>query len=173
MRQNTTFATINKARSKDLCIFIPDDQAEVEFFKGKMAKRQLNDSEVWLFDVSSWKDIESLTASLQSVQLDLDDDIFLYNVTEDRNGFNVGLHEAYKVQAAGSLIIQPLGGWGTGYRGPTGRHEMWIRRRDLRGMSFRARAITSPPYIMELIQQPDGSYKFTGMIPEIIQSLQV
>ncbi len=170
---------------KDLCVFIPggtegssefdrDFARSIQIFKDLISRRLRSNTEHWLLDISNWRSIQEVRRDLSDIALDLDDDMFLFNVTRFRKLKleSYFLWEMYKIHKNLRLTIKPLGRWMKQYAGPFGTDEKWIRRRNLQGVTLKAYAVKAPPYIMEMNPQPDGSWKFKGMIPDIMQSLQ-
>ncbi len=162
---------------EDLNVFIPDDIDEqslnhsIESLKAFLSVRQRSDQSHWLIDISSWTSLDTFMLEFQDLNLDLDDDIFLFQ----ENVLEINLWEVYRVHKELPLTINDLGLWNRDYLGPDGDSK-WIRRHDLHGSIIRAMSIVTTPYVSALVPsgREDGTLNYTdGIVPDIVAYLQV
>ena len=97
-------------------------------FEHKMRKRLRTNKEFWLIDISTLENIDNAELMLNSLQLDIDDDIFLYMfVNEDL----ANIWEIYKLVPQQDLIVRQLGIWTRQMGMDMTTLEKWQRRGDL------------------------------------------
>ena len=76
----------------------------------------------------------------QGVHLDLDDDVFLYEVNTNDSLSYCQLHEVYKIRDEGDPIVRHIGNWSRGGRSDSSlnlmKEDKNFRRMDLRVSVF-------------------------------------
>ncbi len=162
-------------RSEDLCFFIPDDSSpmslnySMNIFKTLMSQRLRSDSEFWMVDASGWSLADSLKSRMDNLELDLDDNVYLYQV--DPQLEDIELWEAYRITPVTPLVLNFITAW----RPETCWHwpNIWSRRVNLHGAPLRAYSIPVEPYVKELTKLENGTYIYTGIVADVAWHLQV
>ena len=82
----------------------------------------------------------SLESLFREVHLDLDDDVFIYEVNTNKSLTYCQLHEVYKIRDEGDPIIRHIGNWSKGGGSDSSlnllREDKNSRRKDLRVSVF-------------------------------------
>ena len=119
---------------EDLHLYIIDSdeiQQSMKCLQNKMKERTRTDKEVWFIDISALQNIDnasSMMNMLDTLPLDVDDDIFLFMFIENDSA---RIWEMYKLAPKKDLIVKDFGNW-TGEIGlKLTNLEKWQRRGDL------------------------------------------
>ena len=169
----------HKPTQPDMCIFIPHDKNQaslnnsIQAFKAIMDQRKPSDKELWVLDASALTNLDDLKNSLQALKIDLDDDVYLYQ--KDPQGIDMNITEIYRVSADAELVMKTIGKWhARGRRKFTWFvDQKWIRRGNFKGAAIRAISLQSGFYIKKMTYLRNGTYNFTGIVPDIVKYLQV
>ena len=73
-----------------------------------MKERTWREKEFWLIDISAFQNIDNASLMLNTLSLDVDDDIFLYVFIENDTA---SIWEMYKLAPEKELIIKDFGKW--------------------------------------------------------------
>ena len=73
-----------------------------------MKERTRTDKEVWFIDISAFQNIVNASSMLNTLSLDVDDDMFLFMFIQ---GDYAKIWEMYKLVPDRDLIIRQLGIW--------------------------------------------------------------
>ena len=133
--QTVSNSTKNRYVAKeDLHVYIVDSdnlKHSIEFLDNKMKERTRKDKEFWFIDISALQNIDnasSMLNMLDTLPLDVDDDIFLFMFIENDSA---RIWEMYKLAPEKDLIVKDFGNW-TGEIGlKLTNLEKWKRRGDL------------------------------------------
>ena len=119
---------------EDLHIYIVDSddlKRSIKFLDNEMKERTRKDKEFWFIDISALQNIDnasSIMNMLDSLPLDVDDDIFLFMFIGNDSA---RIWEMYKLAPEKNLIVKDFGNW-TGEIGlKLSNLEKWQRRGDL------------------------------------------
>ena len=93
-----------------------------------MKERTWREKEFWLIDISVFQNIDNASLMLNTLSLDVDDDIFLYMFIENDNA---KIWEMYKLAPEEDVIIRYFGSWEKEIGLKFTRLEKWQRRGDL------------------------------------------
>ena len=93
-----------------------------------MKERTWREKEFWLIDISAFQNIDNASLMLNTLSLDVDDDIFLYMFIENDNA---KIWEMYKLAPEEDVIIRDFGSWTKEIGLKFTRLEKWQRRGDL------------------------------------------
>ena len=164
----------NKSTSKnpeDLIVFVTDEDeidGHLKMFTGLFNQRNRASKEYWLLDISPLSSTEIAKSKLQTLKLDLDDDLLLY--THSNRGLE--LYEAYRIQDGHDITIRYYGFWSheNGLVSPT--NGKWIRRKNMEGAKLKVLALVSKPYITDLIPTAPGEFEIKGIYADIFFALQ-
>ena len=133
--QTVSNSTKNRYVAKeDLHIFIVDSnnlQHSIKYLDNKMKERTRKDKEFWFIDISALQNIDnasSMLNMLDTLPLDVDDDIFLFMFIENDSA---RIWEMYKLAPEKDLIIKEFGGWTREIGLKLTNLEKWQRRGDL------------------------------------------
>ena len=132
LHQNNANSTKNGLLiDEDLHIYIIDTDNTNESIQSlllQMKNRLRTNKETWFIDISAFENIENSKSRLNTLPLDIDDDIFLFMFKG--KGF-VNIWEIYKMTPEKDLIVNNLGKW-TKEKGLNFTAlEKWQRRGDL------------------------------------------
>ena len=100
----------------------------IEILENKMKRRTRKDKEVWFIDISSLETISNAQSKLNSLPLDIDDDIFLFIFID---GESAKIWETYRLAPETDIIIRDFGGWTREMGLTLTILEKWQRRGDL------------------------------------------
>ena len=103
----------------------------IKFLDNKMKERTRKDKEFWFIDISAIQNIDnasSMMNMLDTLPLDVDDDIFLFMFIENDSA---RIWEMYKLAPEKDLIVQDFGSWRVEIGLKLTNLEKWQRRRDL------------------------------------------
>ncbi len=117
---------------EDLHIFVPGDFFSVPRILDPMIKaRTRTDQEFWLIDISLWDSISSAVEDLKMLNVDIDDDIFLYTIDEGSGA--VKIWEIYRISPKQEhLDVLFYNDWLPSEIGFQDRIlDKWVRRRNL------------------------------------------
>ena len=130
--QTVSDSTKNRYVAKeDLHIFIVDSnnlQQSIKFLDDKMKERTRRDKEFWFIDISAFQNIGNASLLLNTLSLDVDDDMFLFMFIEDDYA---KIWEMYKVAPEKKLIVKYFGSWRKEIGLKLTNLEKWQRRGDL------------------------------------------
>ena len=87
--------------------------------------------ENWLIDISYWSSINDVINDLKSLQLDFDDDLFLYSSKIDGKDEFISIWEMYKIHQTMPSKIMQYGNWSTKNGIMVMETNKWIRRKNL------------------------------------------
>ena len=93
-----------------------------------MNARTRRDKEFWFIDVSAFQTISNASSRLNTLSLDIDDDVFLFMFIE--NDF-ARFWEMYKLSPEKDLVIKDFGMWTREIGLKLTNLEKWHRRGDL------------------------------------------
>ena len=123
----------SQTRLGDLNVYIPDGSSINSVnknFQKIYSERPRNDNSFWLFDISSYISLENWQKHFQSLNVNLNEDLYLYyfeNTTKPK----VLIWECYRVHPTMSMKIVPYGTWSKQNGLSINSNEKWIRRKDL------------------------------------------
>ena len=126
-----TYLNVTKS-SEDLHVFILDDKAlnvSYDVLEMQIESRLRSDTEYWLVDISSYGSLKSASKEMQSLALDLDDDVFWYLI--DPGMIKIDLWEAYRIHTSRPTTIVSYGNWTMSGGMMTETTDKWVRRSDL------------------------------------------
>ena len=87
--------------------------------------------ENWLIDISYWSSINHVINNLKSLQLDFDDDLFLYSSKIDGEYEFISIWEMYKIHHTMPSKVMQYGNWSTKNGIMVMETNKWIRRKNL------------------------------------------
>ena len=93
-----------------------------------MKERTWQEKEFWLIDISAFQNIDNASLMLNTLSLDVDEDIFLYMFTENDTA---SIWEMYKLAPEKDVIIRDFGSWTKEIGLKLTKLEKWQRRGDL------------------------------------------
>ena len=96
-----------------------------------MKERTRRDKEFWFIDISALQDIDNASSMLNvldTLPLDVDDDIFLFMFIENDSA---RIWEMYKLASEKDLIVKDFGSWTEEIGLKLTNLEKWHRRGDL------------------------------------------
>ena len=83
------------------------------------------DKDFWFIDISAFQTIGNTSSMLNTLSLDVDDDVFLFMFTENDSA------RIYKLSPEKDLIIKDFGNWARDIGLKLTNLEKWHRRSDL------------------------------------------
>ena len=92
--------------------------------------RQQSNHEFWLLDVSNFKNENKITEYLQNLQLDLDDDLFLYT-TSMNHLTELSIWEFYEIHSSLPRKLNFYGNWNINDGLNISKEIKWNRRKNL------------------------------------------
>jgi hypothetical protein len=116
---------------EDLHIYIIDSfnvQQSITCLENKMNARTRRDKEFWFIDISAFQTISNASLRLNTLSLDIDDNVFLFMFIE--NDF-ARFWEMYKLSPEKDLVIKDFGKWTREIGLKLTNLEKWHRRGDL------------------------------------------
>ena len=93
-----------------------------------MRNRSRKNKEFWFIDISAFQTITNAELMLNSLPLDIDDDIFLYTIMKNDTA---RIWEIYKLLPGKDLIVRDVGGWTKDFGLNLTTKEKWQRRSNL------------------------------------------
>ena len=122
-------------------MFILDDfdlDHSIDQFVHLYSLRQQSNHEFWLLDVSNFKNKNKITEYyLQNLQLDLDDDLFLFNTTSINNLTEiVSIWEFYEIHSSLPRKLNFYGNWNINDGLNISKEIKWTRRKNLEVSNF-------------------------------------
>ena len=93
-----------------------------------MKERTWREKEFWLIDISAFQNIDNASLMLNTLPLDVDEDIFLYMFIENDTA---SIWEMYKLAPEKDVIIRDFGSWTKEIGLKLTKLEKWQRRGDL------------------------------------------
>ena len=134
MVSNLTYIPI---LDEDLHVFIPNDSdleysLDIFFHLYSLRKRWIH--EYWLLDVSDLSSITNIRGYLQKLQLDMDDNLFLYSYSStniNKQFTEVSIWEFYEIHSSHPRKLKWYGNWNSFYGLDVTREEKWSRRKNL------------------------------------------
>ena len=93
-----------------------------------MKERTRRDKEYWFIDISAFQNVANASSMLNTLPLDIDDDLFLFIFIE--NDF-ARIWEMYKLAPEKDLIVKDFGSWTREIGLKLTNLEKWQRRGDL------------------------------------------
>ena len=119
----------------DLHVFIPNDSDlthSFDVFINLYSLRKKWYQEYWLLDVSGSKSIDDATTGyLQNLQLDLDDNLFLYTYNNTLIMREVSIMEYYEIHSSHPRKLRFYGNWNTINGLKVTGEDKWNRRKNL------------------------------------------
>ena len=126
---------------EDLHVFIPNElnlDKSIGHFINLYSLRSRTNREYWLLDVSYWSSVNDAINDLEDLQLDLDDDLFLYfstkrtnNAGEKNNHELFSIWEFYEIHPTLPRKILQYGNWSSVEGLALTKVNKWVRRRNL------------------------------------------
>jgi hypothetical protein len=116
---------------EDLHIYILDSDnvnQSLKCLENAMKKRTRRDKEFWFIDISAFQNIGNASSMLNTLSLDVDDDMFLFMFIESDYA---KIWEMYKLAHEKKLIVKDFGSWRREIGLKLTNLEKWQRRRDL------------------------------------------
>ena len=126
----------SQTRLGDLNVYIPDGSSIESVnnnFQNIYSERPRDDNSFWLFDISSYISLENWQKHFQSLDLNLNENLYLYsfkNTTKPK----VLFWECYQIHPTMPMKIVPYGTWSKQNGLSMNSNEKWIRRKDLEVM---------------------------------------
>ena len=120
--------------NEDLHVFILDDfnlDHSIDHFVHLYSLRQQSNHEFWLLDVSNFKNKSKIIEYLQTLQLDLDDNLFLYNASSIKNLNEISIWEFYEIHSSLPRKLNFYGNWNNNDGLNVSREIKWSRRKNL------------------------------------------
>ena len=93
-----------------------------------MKERTRRDKEYWFIDISAFQNVANASSMLNTLPLDIDDDMFLFIFIEDDSA---RIWEIYKLAPEKDIIIKDFGSWVQEIGLKSTNLGKWQRRRDL------------------------------------------
>ena len=93
-----------------------------------MKERTRRDKEIWFIDISAFQKIANASSMLDTLSLDIDDDMFLFMFIENDSAT---IWEMYKLAPEKDLIIKDFGSWTREIGLKLTNLKKWQRRGDL------------------------------------------
>ena len=93
-----------------------------------MKERTRRDKEIWFIDISAFQKIANASSMLDTLSLDIDDDMFLFMFTENDSAM---IWKMYKLAPEKYLIIKDFGRWTREIGLKLTNLDKWQRRGDL------------------------------------------
>ena len=93
-----------------------------------MKERTRRDKEYWFIDISAFQNVANASSMLNTLPLDIDDDLFLFIFIE--NDF-ARIWEIYKLAPEKDIIIKDFGSWTQETGLKSTNLGKWQRRKDL------------------------------------------
>ena len=87
--------------------------------------------EYWLFDLSSTHNIEETSYLLKNLQLDLDDNLYLFASDGNNGGSNIDIWEFYEIHPTRPKKLNYYGSWKSRNGLNIPNEDKWDRRRNL------------------------------------------
>ena len=125
---STKYGLLSK---EDLNLYIIDSdgiQQSMKCLENKMKERTRTDKEVWFIDISAFQNIVNASSMLNTLSLDVDDDMFLFMFIQ---GDYAKIWEMYKLAPERKLIVKEFGNWRREIGLELTNLEKWQRRGDL------------------------------------------
>ena len=121
---------------EDLHVFIPNDSElelslDIFFHIYSLRKRWIH--EYWLLDVSDISSIDKIKEYLPKLQLDMDDDLFIYrysSINLDKQFIEVSIWEFYEIHALHPRKLKWYGNWNSINGIDVTKEEKWSRRKN-------------------------------------------
>ena len=117
----------------DLHVFIPNTSDLIhsfDIFINLFSLRKKWDQEFWLIDVSGPKSIDNTIEYLQNLQLDLDDNLFLYKY-DNKPMKEINIMEYYEIHSSHPRKLRFYGNWNQISGLKVTREDKWNRRKNL------------------------------------------
>ena len=117
----------------DLHVFISDDSEmtqSIDLFIHFYSLRKKLNAEYWLLDVSGFESMNDIIHSLQKLELDFDDDLYLYNYNEGQTEL-VQILEYYEIHSSLKRKLIRYGSWNSINGLNVTTSEKWNRRKNL------------------------------------------
>ena len=133
MFSNSLHLNKSQSRSGDLHVYIPASSSLESVnndFQKIYSERPKNDDSYWLFDVSSYISLENWENIFQSLEVNLNEDLYLYSFTNETKQ-QVLIWECYQVHQTKPKKIVPYGTWSQQNGLNINSNDKWIRRKDL------------------------------------------
>ena len=120
----------------DLHVFIPDESDLVQslnLFVHLYSVRKQWNHEYWLLDVSNLSSINNYKRQMKNLKLDLDDDLFLYSISNEGNldEISIRIWEFYEIHSTHPRKLNSYGNWNTINGLNVTRDDKWKRRQNL------------------------------------------
>ena len=131
--EKITNLTHMSVENDDLHVFIPNDSDLTQSFNifiNLYSLRKKWDQEYWLLDTSGSKFIDAATGYLQNLQLDLDDNLFLYEYNNTLKE-EVSIMEYYEIHSSRPRKLRFYGKWSTLNGFYFIGEDKWNRRKNL------------------------------------------
>ena len=121
---------------EDLHVFIPNDSElelslDIFFHIYSLRKRWIH--EYWLLDVSNISSIDKISEYLPKLQLDMDDNLFLYrysSINIDKQFIEVSIWEFYEIHSSYPRKLKWYGNWNSINGIDVTKEEKWSRRKN-------------------------------------------
>ena len=107
-----------------------DVDHSIDQFVHLYSLRQQSNHEFWLLDVSNFKNENKITEYLQNLQLDLDDDLFLYT-TSMNHLTELSIWEFYEIHSSLPRKLNFYGNWNINDGLNISKEIKWNRRKNL------------------------------------------
>ena len=117
-------------------MFILDDfnlDLSIDHFIHLYLLRQQSNHEFWLLDVSNFRNKSKFIKYLQKLQLDLDDNLFLYDASSMtmNNSTEISVWEFYEIHSSLPRKINFYGNWNDTNGLNVAKEIKWSRRKNL------------------------------------------
>ena len=116
---------------EDLHIYLIDSKNLTNskmILEGMMRNRSRKNKEFWFIDISAFQTITNAELMLNSLPLDIDDDIFLFMIMKNDTA---RIWEIYKLLPGKDLIVRDIGEWTKDFGLNLTTKEKWQRRSNL------------------------------------------
>ncbi len=145
LKANFTF------KDEDLNVFIHDGQIRTQLMlESHFENRKRTNYEYWLIDTSGMEDKASIDDAMNNLNLDFDDDVFLFDTI---NPETVKVKELYRIHESMPVSLLDYLTW-SGKNGWQGTSlSKWQRRRNMKQAPLKIGGLPSKPYLYDF---PEG-----------------
>ena len=167
--ENETLKILQKSFKKSSTLIVIFNDTQIEIIKNIFQARNEGNKEFLLLE-------NNRNLKLRNLQMDLDDDIFIFESLPNRK---IQIKEVYKLTSVKNVrendftVQMDFYGFWDFYHGfSTPFVAKWDRRSDWRGLQLIVSTLPDTPFVMETVRK-DGKLEFNGgTYPEVFLTLQ-